>query len=211
MGTADHWAAQVQSRFPLATSPLALRSRLLLATMQDDACVAAVQLPGGTELQIHRVLAGRYRAENAVALCARRCEGAGGAADLRLRDLARLAGWWRRASLLQRLVLVLASPMLVLALPGYLLIAGAMTVMARRQGVRAFDALLPASLRSYSLEARSEDEARAALGTGVADLLVQPRAVGRFQVLPSVVVAERLLEGPDALDAFLADLGPWAR
>lgn len=212
MDIADTWADHLRTRFPSVPSPHALRSRLLLPTMSSDECLAAVQLPGGRdELQVHRVRAGRGGAANAVAVCALRCDDARGEAELRLRDRGRVAAWWRRASLLERLLALCAAPFLLLALPGYLLIVSVFTLLKWQRGVRGFGRLLPTTLRAYTLEARSEDAARSALGAGVIDALSQTRHVGRFQVVPGLVVAERLLDGPTALDAFLADLGGWTR
>jgi hypothetical protein len=216
--SAQEWARYVESHFPAVPDreAIEIQSRLLLATAQRSerlTAVRAVVAGRPIELQIHRVLAGRYGMENTVAVCAAPHPTVQGSAELRMRDRYRMFRMLRKMPWFMRLLSTAALPLLfVLFVPGYLLIVPLSLLLKRQQGIRNFSRVASRDVaRRFVVEGRTEEEVRAALPKDAQKALARTVDIVRFQLRPGVIVAEALLDHRDALDTLFAARGDLAR
>lgn len=187
-------------------------SQILKLTGRDVGVVAAARLSGAprpVELQVRRVLAGRYGQENFVALAVLEAPAVRGSATLRAGQLYTFARFFRDSPWWQKLFLLAALPLgIPLMLPGYVLVVGLATLAKRASGIWTYGSVAtePGFRARFVVEARSRGEAQAAVPASLQRALVESDGAVRVELTPGRAVVERRLAGPELLAPFVRDV-----
>jgi hypothetical protein len=201
------------SVLPIA-SATEVRSEILKVTGRDAGVVAVARIHATArpvEIQIRKVLAGRYNQENFVAVAVLDAPAVRGTATVRAGSLHTFARFFRHAPWWQKVFYVCAAPLAVpFMLPGFLLFYTLATITKRASGISSYGSIATEAgfRRRYAIEARSRQEAEAAVPASLQRALVESDVAARLQLTPGRVVVERRLAQAELLEPFVREVVP---